>query len=473
MDKDVQTTIVWMRNDFRLSDNPALYHAVQAGVVFPVFIFNDDINVKIGSASRWWLHHSLESLHRDLDGKLNIYIGNPEKILNALVNKYSIEHVYFNRSYEPEELRQDNLIKKSLQEIGVICKIFHSQLLWDPSTILNGSGTPYKVYTPFYHHGCLQATSPRLPFKKPEKLELYQDIENSIKIDKLNLLKDNLWSDKLHDVWSVSEQAAHGRLQKFIKNGLTGYKEDRNIPSVDGTSRLSAYLHFGQISAHQIWHAVHTAANHDIPVQDVSCFLSEIGWREFCYNLLFNFPQLPDKNFNSKFNTFPWLQDDENMQAWKDGKTGIPIVDAGMRELAQTGYMHNRVRMIVASFLIKNLGIDWRLGKDWFWECLVDADLANNSANWQWVAGCGADAAPFFRIFNPILQGEKFDPHGLYTRKYVPELALIPDKFLYKPWLAPANILKQAGIVLGKNYPAPIIELDVSRNKALAAYKNL
>ena len=466
-------SIVWFRNDLRVTDNPALHYAALAGVIIPVFIFNNKSSGEIGSASRWWLHNALNSLSDSLEKKLQIYMGNPEQILHELVQQYNVQNVYVNSCYEPEQFAQDEIIKKSFKAVGVEYKIFHSQLLWDPATIVTGYGTPYKVFTPFYQNGCLQATPPRLPFEKHEKLDIHKDIKNSIAIDQLELLKGNSWSDKLHDLWNVSEQAALNRLQEFIQNGLIGYKENRNIPSVDGTSRLSPYLHFGQISAHQIWHAVHVAANHDIPVQDVSCFLSEIGWREFCYNLLFNFPQLPDKNFNAKFNEFPWLHDNKNIQAWKDGKTGIPIVDAGMRELAQTGYMHNRVRMIVASFLIKNLGIDWRLGKDWFWECLVDADLANNSANWQWVAGCGADAAPFFRIFNPILQGEKFDPQGVYTRKYVPELALMPDKYLYKPWLAPMQILKQAGVIIGKNYPAPIVDLGTSRNHALAAYKKL
>lgn len=469
----LKISIVWIRKDFRLLDNPALYYAANGGIVLPVFIYNDSMSPKIGSASRWWLYHSLQDLHANLDGKLQVYLGNPETILVELVEKYKVDNVYFNSSYEPEQFVQDKIIKKRLKAIGVFCEVLQSQLLWDPATILTGSGTPYKVFTPFYQNGCLQAKDPRYPLQKPEKLELYHDAKDSMTIEELGLLENNTWSNKLDAVWQVSEKTALDRLEKFIQNGLNGYKENRNIPSVDGTSRLSAYLHFGQISANQVWYAVHAAAQGNIPVQDSSCYLSEIGWREFCYNLLFNFPELPDKNFNKKFDAFPWIYNDQLLDAWKIGQTGIPIVDAGMRELAQTGYMHNRVRMIVASFLIKNLGIDWRVGKDWFWECLVDADLANNSANWQWVAGSGADAAPFFRIFNPVLQGEKFDPQGLYTRKYVPELALIPDKYLYKPWLAPMQILKQAGVALGKNYPAPIVELDVSRKKALVAYKNL
>lgn len=473
MHEGLQVSIVWIRKDFRLSDNLALHHAAKAGIVLPVFIYNDTASLKMGSVSQWWLHHSLKDLHSSLENKLQVYTGNPEEKLFELATKHNIKHVYFNSSYEPEQLAQDKFIQKSLQNAGIVCEIFHSQLLWDPAKIVTGYGTPYKVYTPFYQKGCLHADAPRFPIAKPEKLVCYNNTQNSISIDALGLLENNTWNEKLSTIWTVGEKAAQDRLKSFIAHGLEGYKENRNIPSLDGTSRLSAYLHFGQISVNQVWYAVHKASAKNIPVQDSSCYLSEIGWREFCYNLLFNFPELPHKNFNAKFDAFPWVYNEEFFTAWKQGNTGIPIVDAGMRELAQTGYMHNRVRMIVASFLIKNLGIDWRLGKDWFWECLVDADLANNSANWQWVAGSGADAAPFFRIFNPVLQGEKFDPHGLYTRKYVPELALMPDKYLYKPWMAPANILKQACVSLGKNYPAPIVELDVSRNKALAAYKSL
>jgi len=280
------------------------------------------------------------------------------------------------------------------------------------------------------------------------------------------------WNNKFEQYWAIGEDAAYKRLDNFLESGLKDYKKNRNFPSKDNVSRLSPYLHFGEISPNYIWHKVITQENKGY-VQDVEHFCSELGWREFSYYLLYHFPQLPKQNLNSKFDIFPWREDKKLLKLWQKGKTGIPIVDAGMRQLWETGYMHNRVRMIVASFLVKNLLLDWRHGEKWFWDCLLDADLANNSASWQWIAGCGADAAPYFRIFNPVLQGQKFDPAGDYTRKFVPELKNLPDKYLFNPWEAPGNVLIGTGISLGKDYPKPIVDLKESRNRALKAFASL
>jgi deoxyribodipyrimidine photo-lyase len=465
-------SIFWFRKDLRLSDNPGLYHAAQKNSILPIFIIDTTASLEIGQASQWWLAQSLEKLNETLDNKLNIYVGDPKKIILQLVAEHSISNVYFNNCYEPAQDEQDASIKKALEKENVSVESFCAQLLWKPSQVVKKDGTPYKVFTPFYRNGCLQATPPRSPLPTPKNMDLIEDTKNHTSIKNLfpEALKE--WNTKLVKIWKVGEKAAQAQLKHFITQGLDGYKEGRNFPDHKNVSRLSPHLHFGEISPNQIWYAVQApgvAASHT----EIDCFLTELGWREFSNTLLHFFPTLPDKNFNAKFDAFPWEYHASMLTAWKEGKTGYPIVDAGMRELAQTGYMHNRVRMIVASFLVKNLLIDWRHGKDWFWNCLVDADLANNSASWQWVAGSGADAAPYFRIFNPVLQGEKFDKHGDYTRLYVPELSKLPDKYLYTPWLAPENILTQAGITLGKEYPKPIINLDASRKYALGAYKKI
>jgi deoxyribodipyrimidine photo-lyase len=303
-------------------------------------------------------------------------------------------------------------------------------------------------------------------------MKLIKDDKNDHSIDSLPLLPTTPWYKKLESLWNIGEEHAHEQLSSFLKRGVFGYQDKRNTPALNQTSRLSPHLHFGEISAHQIWHSTRKVAVGSLK-KDADFFLRELGWREFFYYQLFHFPELGWKNFQQKFDRFPWRHDDALLKAWQKGETGYPIIDAGMRELWQTGTMHNRVRMIVASFLTKNLLIDWRDGAAWFWDSLVDADLANNSGGWQWVAGCGVDAAPYFRIFNPILQGEKFDPEGIYTRRFVPELRRLANKFLFTPWEAPKAVLEEAGIVLGKNYPLPIVDLQESRNKALQAYHHL
>jgi deoxyribodipyrimidine photo-lyase len=469
-----KVTIFWFRQDLRISDNPGLFEAAKQGRVLAVYILDDeeaDI-FKIGSASRWWLHNSLNSLNQSLEGKLNIYKGPPKEVIIKIIQENNVDAVYWNRCYEPLRIRIDSEIKTELINRKLDCRSFNGSLLWEPWQIAKEDGSPYKVYTPFYRK-CLQFSPPRETLPKPQKLILIKDDNNQNTIAKLNLLSGGAWHKKLEPYWQIGENEAQNKLAEFLDNRLSGYKEGRNHPDKKNISRLSPHLHFGEISVNQVWHSVKIKAMIQGGSQDLDFFLNELGWREFSYYLLYHFPELPRKNFQNKFDNFPWKNDIDLLQAWQQGRTGYPIIDAGMRELWQTGFMHNRVRMIVASFLVKNLLLHWHHGEDWFWDCLVDADLASNSASWQWVAGSGADAAPYFRIFNPVLQGEKFDREGEYTRHFVPELSNLSNQYLFKPWTAPDNILKEAGIIMGKNYPMPIVSLDRSREEAMKAYKDM
>jgi deoxyribodipyrimidine photo-lyase len=460
------TVLHWFRQDLRLADNPALSAAAKAGRVMPIYILDDKNagDYAMGAASRWWLHHSLESLNASLDGALSVFSGDATKLLAELCQKHSIKAVYWNRCYEPWRIARDTRIKEKLKAANIETHSFNGSLLWEPWEIKKGDGTPYKVFTPFYRNGCLSATSPRKPLPSPKLVTVKN--HDSLGIKNLGLLPGIRWDKSLDQHWTIGERAAKQRLQTFLRHGIKEYKVGRDFPAQESVSLLSPHLHFGEISPNQIWHGARARgvdANTD-------CLCSELGWREFSHHLLYYFPELPRKNLQMKFDSMPWRDDKRSLKCWQRGQTGYPIVDAGMRELWQTGYMHNRVRMIVGSFFVKNLRIDWRLGERWFWDCLADADLANNSASWQWIAGCGADAAPFFRIFNPITQGEKFDPTGEYTRRFVPELAKLPDPYLFKPWTAPQAVLDKAGVVLGKNYPKPIVDLAKSRASALHAF---
>lgn len=453
--------IHWFRQDLRLADNPALYEAAKLGKVLPIYILDDKNSGehKMGAASRFWLHHSLESLNKSLDGNLGLYKGNPEKILPELMKKHGADAVYWNRCYEPWRVARDKRIKENME-----AESFNGSLLWEPWNVVKNDGTAYKVFTPFYRRGCLEKAPPREPLPKPENLKLIKgDVHN------LDLLPKISWDEQLEPHWEIGEEGAVERMYDFIDGGLNAYKDGRNFPAKKNVSRLSPSLHFGELSPNQIWHAADTKGDD----KNIDHFKSELGWREFSYSLLYNFPELPRKNLQEKFDNFPWVEDFDLLNAWQKGQTGYPIVDAGMRELWQTGFMHNRVRMIVGSFLVKNLLLHWHHGEEWFWDCLVDADLAANSASWQWIAGCGADAAPYFRIFNPITQGHKFDTDGEYTRKYVPELKDLPDKYLFSPWEAPSEVLDEAGIVLGEDYPKPVVGLKPSRERALEAFASL
>lgn len=463
-------TIIWFRQDLRLYDNPALVAAAKTGTVLPIFILDTTTSAdfKLGSASAVWLHHSLESLNKDLKQHLQIFNGDPLTILLQLAKKIPNVEVFWNRCYEPWQITRDKKIKTSLQKEGLKITSFNGSLLWEPWEVLKNDGTPYKVFTPYYRNGCLRASPPRRPLDKP-KCRFYKDSLSKLTVQDLGLLPKIRWDQSLSSQWTMGEKAAQNRLNNFIQERLSQYKEGRNFPAKEKVSRLSPHLHWGEISPNQIWYDVVNTGNDE----NHDCLLSELGWREFSYYLLYHFPFMPFKNLQAKFDAFPWKKNNRLLEAWKRGQTGYPIVDAGMRELWQTGYIHNRVRMIVASFLVKNLLQHWNEGQTWFWDCLVDADLASNSASWQWVAGSGADAAPYFRIFNPITQGEKFDPDGLYTRRFVPELSHLPNKYLYKPWQAPDNFLASAGIELGKTYPHPIVDVKASRELALEAYNQI
>ncbi len=462
--------IHWFRQDLRLSDNPALTAACDAGEVIPVYVLNDSEKGARdhGGATQNWLHYSLKALNESLNGQLLIMRGDPSAIIKNLLRDTKGAGVFWNRCYEPWRIEHDAQLKSELQESGVNANSFNGSLLWEPWQVAKPDGTPYKVFTPFYQKGCRRAPEPRKPLPVPEPMQLHPVKANgALSVEELSLIDNRPWSAKLRDSWEQGELAAQNRLYAFLEKGISNYKEGRNFPALMHTSRLSPHLHFGEISPNQIWWALSMRED----THDIDHFRNELGWREFSYSLLFYNPTLPQINLNARFDNFPWVSDDQRLLAWQKGQTGIPIVDAGMRELWQTGYMHNRLRMIVGSFLVKNLLLDWRLGEAWFWDCLVDADLASNSASWQWIAGCGADAAPYFRIFNPVLQGEKFDCYGDYTRHFLPELKELPDKFLYKPWEAPQNILQNAGVALGETYPLPIVELRKSREEALRAFK--
>jgi deoxyribodipyrimidine photo-lyase len=420
----------------------------------------------MGEASQLWLHHSLTALNIDCDNQLNVFQGDAQQILAKLVDHHAIDAVYWNRCYEPWRTERDAEIKQQLTK-KVIVESFNGALLWEPWEVKKADGGPYKVFTPFYRKGCLNR-----PVRHPVSAKSLKPCFKSdlaLKIVDLNLMPKLPWGHQVIASWQPGERGAKAAWDVFLSQGLAHYRQGRDLPWLKAVSRLSPHIHFGEISVNQLWYAIQSMAQDD----NTDHFLSELGWREFSYSQLYYQPQMDQKNIQVKFDEFPWQNDQILLKAWQAGQTGIPIVDAGMRELWQTGYMHNRVRMIVGSFLVKNLQVDWRLGERWFWDTLFDADMASNCASWQWVAGCGADAAPYFRIFNPVLQGVKFDANGHYTRKFVPELKKLPDRYLFSPWLAPEGILTQAGIALGKDYPRPIVDLQSSREQALEAYAKI
>ncbi|TXR51924.1 cryptochrome/photolyase family protein [Reinekea thalattae] len=467
-------TLVWFRNDLRLDDNPALHFACQAGDVLPVFIFDTDTpdEYQLGGASRWWLQQSLTSLNQSLGHRLVIRAGSAKTLLAQLIDEFGCDQLVWNRGYEPWQMQRDRDIKAELSTTLRV-KSFNGSLLWEPHTVLKRDGSPYRVFTPYFKKGCLNAPPPRQPIAQPETINcLALTQADSLDVDKLDLIDDIGWHHAIAEHWQPGEKGAHQRLDDFVAGPAERYKIARDVPSLEGTSFLSPHLHFGEISPNRVWYQLHdNFAGFDRA--DIASYLTELGWREFSYYLLYYFPTLPSENFNNRFDHFAWQQNATQLARWQRGQTGIPIVDAGMRQLWQTGYMHNRVRMITASFLVKNLLLDWRLGAQWFWDTLVDADLASNSASWQWVAGCGADAAPYFRIFNPVLQGEKFDTEGAYVKQYCPELAALPKKYLHQPWSAPAEVLQAANIELGRDYPEPLVDLKQSRQRALDAFAAL
>lgn len=475
--------IVWFRRDLRLQDNLALNAARNDGApVIPVYIQDDaaEVGWRDGGASRWWLHHALVKLDaslRERGSRLIVRTGDTIKLLEQLCAKTGATAVHWNRRYEPDIIARDTKLKTRLTEAGLTARSFNGALLFEPHTIKNKQGGPFQVFTPFWRH-CLT-----LPVTEPEALAK-GDIKapgawpKSGTIDALDLLPRLDWADGFAREWEPGEAGAQHRLQEFLKTGVDQYSERRNLPDVDGTSRLSPWLHFGELSPRQIWAALKLRSR-DSGVFPSSAgakvFLSEVGWREFAHHLLFHFPHTPTSPLRDDFEKFPWAKDSggEKLHAWQRGQTGYPIVDAGMRQLWATGWMHNRVRMVVASFLVKHLRLPWQHGAEWFWDTLVDADLANNTLGWQWSAGCGADAAPYFRIFAPVTQGERFDAQGDYVRRWVPELTKLPAKWIHRPWEAPDEVLQKAEVRLGETYPRPMVDHATARAEALAAFKSM
>lgn len=463
--------IIWLRNDLRLKDQPCFFEAAKRKkAIIPVYIYAPEEEGKwpFGAAAQWWLHHSLQSLKKDLKEQgVNLIIrkGNSLHQIEDLIKKSNAEAVFWTRRYEPYAIERDTKVKSALKNLNVEAISFNGQLLYEPWTISNKQGKPFQVFTPFYNH-CLSLQPPREPISITKLIPCKNRIE-SLSIEALKLLPKIHWDKGLQERWTPGENAAHSMLNQFLKNSISNYVATRDFPALEqGVSHLSPYLHFGEISPYQIWHAAKDKKNTEI-------YLRQLIWREFAHHLLYHFPFMPEKPLKENFKKFPWNYDNELLTKWQKGRTGYPIVDAGMRELWKTGWMHNRVRMIVGSFLVKDLLLPWQEGEKWFWDTLVDADMANNCFGWQWVAGSGADAAPYFRIFNPITQSEKFDPEGEYIRKYIPELKALSNEWIHRPWEAPPLILKQAAITLGKDYPEPCVDHQKARERALQAFSRV
>ena len=473
-------SIVWFRTDLRLADNPALRAAMaRGGAVVPVFIWAPDEEApwQPGGASNWWLHQSLKSLDaglREAGSRLILRRGPALETLRALAKEVGANAVFWNRRYEPAIIARDSKVKESLRADGITVESFNAALLHEPWTIRNKSGKPFQVFTPFWRH-CTGLQDPAEPLPSPREIQAPSRWPRSLSIAELELEPGIDWTPGMRAAWTPGETGAKERLKTFLAGAFAGYSEKRNRPDIEGTSRLSPHLHFGEISPRQVWHAVARSAERrsGLGAWRHSQFLAEVGWREFAHHLLFHFPHTPTEPLREDFKRFPWRMDEKEFKAWQKGRTGFPIVDAGMRELWSTGWMHNRVRMIAASFLVKDLLISWREGAAWFWDTLVDADLANNTLGWQWTSGCGADAAPYFRIFNPVSQGEKFDPGGEYVRRWCPELARMPAKWIHQPDRAPVDVLRAAGVEIGRTYPEPIVGHSIARHAALEAFERL
>lgn len=499
----MQTAIVWFRNDLRLDDNPALTAAVESGAaVLPVFIWSpeEEAHAAAGAASRWWLAQSLRVLESDLrgrGGRLILRRGKAREELAELIRISGAGAVFWNRRYEPAVIRRDSRIKTELQQRGLRAESFNGSLLFEPWEITTQEGRPYRVYTPF-SKACFAGVSRlRRMLPSPQSIAWPQAWPPSTPLEALRLEPRIDWAAGFRAVWNPGEAGARDTLRRFRTDAVIDYATRRDQPGVAGTSRLSPHLHFGEISPNRVWAEIasdaaaiesksrsvsrrskgdakspSTGADASRQEGDAAKYLKELLWREFAHHLLYHFPTTVTEPLDERFSAFPWRTDSHLLSAWQRGRTGFPIVDAGMRELWATGWMHNRVRMIAASLLVKDLLISWRAGAAWFWDTLVDADLANNTLGWQWVAGCGADAAPFFRIFNPVLQGRKFDPQGKYVRKWVPEIAALPDEHIHDPSAAPAAVLAGAEVRLGGTYPVPIVDRRASREAALAAYEH-
>ena len=474
--KDDAPVIVWFRKDLRTDDNAALSAAAETGRPVIALYIREPAELgtgPLGAAQAWWLHHALASLAttlEELGSPLVLRSGDAHAVLDHVIEETGADTVHWNRRHDPAGIAVDTPIKAALKARGLAVRSFAGQLLHDPMRLMTGEKKPYRVYTPFWK-ALEREGEPHEPVDAPERLHAPKRLPQSEALDDWALLPAKPdWAAAFGEVWRPGEKAARERLDTFVDGPIEDYKTRRDRPAIDATSLLSPYLASGEISPARIWHATRGLG---APREDVIHFRKELAWREFCHHLHFHFPALAERNWNGRFDDFPWEGSDRDFDLWTKGMTGYPIVDAGMRQLWRHGWMHNRVRMITASFLVKHLMIDWRRGEKWFRDTLVDADAASNPANWQWVAGSGADASPFFRIFNPILQGEKFDPDGTYVRTFVPELRELASTWIHKPFDAPESALAEAGVELGRTYPKPIVDHARARQRALAAYKAL
>ncbi|WP_445488735.1 cryptochrome/photolyase family protein [Rhodopseudomonas sp. RCAM05734] len=473
---DTSPCIVWFHDDLRLSDHPALHAASKTGAPVICLYVLDEHSAGIrppGGAVRWWLAQSLRALLTSLEaigGTLVLRRGRAADVIAAVAREVDAAQVFWNEIAQVPHLAVADEVIAALADLNVGAQSFDGDLLARPASVRTKEGRGLRVFTPFWRR-VVAMGDPAKPLLAPKALKSAPRVAGDSLADwQLEPSRPD-WAAGLRATWTPGEAAAHKRLCNFLNSGIGGYASERDRPDHDGTSRLSPHLRFGEISPRQVWYAARfAAAEHPKVATDIDKFLSEVGWREFCRHLLFDVPDLAERNLQPAFDDFPWKADRKALRAWQRGQTGYPIVDAGMRELWHTGVMHNRVRMVVASFLVKHLLIDWREGEKWFWDTLVDADAGSNPANWQWVAGCGADAAPYFRVFNPILQGKKFDPDGLYVRRWVPELKAMPSKTIHEPWNASPLELGVAGVTLGKSYPTPIIDHKAGRERALKAY---
>lgn len=477
----MQPIILLMANVLRLEDHPALSKAVEAGApIIPLYVLDEDSpNVRpYGAASKWWLMNALVRLDAGLGAagsRLIIARGKTVDIVARLTQDLDADAVYLTRGYTPGARWIEENLNAALDELGVTCRRFGGNLLLEPEQVRTKTGGLYTVFTPFWK-ACRELIDATDPKSAPIDIPAPEVWPASLTIEDLDLKPKPInWAKDMAEEWDHGTEAALERLDGFLDGAATTYSKDRDRPGIDGTSKMSPYLTFGEISPRMIWARTkaHIAKN-AVAEKGAQKFLSEVGWREFSWHLLYNFPEMQTKPMRDNFADFPWKEGTgDDVVAWQKGMTGFPIVDAGMRQLWQTGWMHNRVRMIVASFLVKDLLWHWHVGEAWFWETLVDADFGNNIASWQWVSGCGADAAPYFRIFNPVTQGFKFDGDGDYIRAFVPELADLPDKYIHEPYEAPDDVLADAGVKLGETYPKPMVNRKETRARALAAFQEI
>jgi deoxyribodipyrimidine photo-lyase len=467
--------VVWFRDDLRVSDHPALHAAAASGAPLVLLYVLDDSGTaarRLGAAGRWWLHLSLAALTASLEkrgARLVLRAGRADEAVPEVLRETGARDLYLNRRYAVGERRQDEAVHGAAARLGVAVHDFTASLLHEPGDVLTGEGERFSVFTPFFRALTRQG-APRSPLPAPSHLTGGAVPVRSESLDDLRLLPSPDWAAGLRETWTPGEKGAHRRLEEFVHDRLPRYADERDAPAAEATSRLSPHLRFGELSPYQVWHGVRRAEGSAAAKEK---FLTELGWREFDYDLLSTREHLDTENMHRDFDRFPWADpDDSRIRAWQHGRTGFPLVDAGMRQLWHTGWMHNRVRMVAASFLVKNLRLDWRIGEQWFWDTLVDADPANNAAQWQWVAGSGADAAPFFRILNPVAQATRFDADGEYIRRWVPELRDRTGKALHEPWTVDGGLLADPRVG-ARPYPAPIVDLKRSRREALDAFERM